>query len=469
MGPVTNQKVSGISITEYPPIVRARGLSETFIGEDSVLFSGVFSDILSERGFINDYPNESLDDILREMPDDGTDARDWFRGLSESRSEHRPLPDVYFIDTFGRNDIDSTFFTKVGQLARTIRQVYPRTEVAVLNEGPTYVADSFGAIRESRHISGILRRNIYDFSDEDSVNLDSFLKKVHTSMLIEVKIGGSIHDVVQREGGKAYLTEILLPIKELRDQGYNIVVTTGGGPVNDGTKAYFRDEPDTDLAWEEARENLDRNAKRLLGAFNDLGMETGVDVKYYSIEEYHHLKTRMPSASGPMPIVVLMDQENPRFSDNHTIRIAHDLGARWVYFAKDVPDKGIHLYDPNMTPGLLTESTSMIPGADLQRLKELVDKGVNQSYVVLTVSDVKDGAIMTAGMDYDGPTSYVTPGHLAEQESLDTLSASNVVRGIGIFNGNNPDLMKQAIMREESVGSYIVADRYLGLTFPGGA
>lgn len=252
------------------------------------------------------------------------------------------------------------------------------------------------------------------------------------------KFGGSAW---RQENWQPAIIDRIRQLKELHPK-YNIILTTGGGRVQEVSKDMYDALGISDETYREsAGRALATQAQTLADLLGDRGVYFEPDALRYITAGM--LKEKIPVVSlvgkDYIDFVEVQDNGARRIvnsipedqSDAHTLVFAHYVGQRGVVFAK-VTD-GVWVVDPNVGPE---------HGEVYNTLQaRLVRQGYPENVRIpqLKATDVLEGKIARIGRDNRDQ-------HLAETLGLRLyLNPESTVQWLNVVNINNPADVRKAI------------------------
>ncbi len=366
-------------------------------------------------GIVSSDPNlvEVLDEILSQ--------RDFaLTHLSfDSLVEDKPQ-DVYFIDLGGFDDLLS-----VAQLVKEIREQKPDSELVLLEPPSTLSKPQATPLKVTieNHLVTVYERPLPEKSSDYRRTLQRLVDHVGKFLAQPnlIKIGGSIFDLYDKD--PSILLNLLGEIKKLHNEGYPIILTTGGGPRQDTERGVSEAYGTSDYS----EQVLERQAENIAELLGDIAV-------YISPKEMGRRKFSPDYLESCIPVASLsgVPEIKDNESDTHTLAIGEKLGLYKAIFVKDTD--GIFERDPN------------IPSKKIMAWRKQTNG--NEFFPHIYASAILNGVISRVDSEGRGE-------HLIESGALMYLRDTKHLRVVQIINGNKPEMLCKAL-NGEFTGSYIL-------------
>lgn len=347
--------------------------------------------------------------------------------------------DVYVIDLEGLAD-----YSAINTAIKQLRESRPDSEIVLLSTDQ--VLSRPQALPLKRQIAKYLVVTYTRPSPSQGIDygaaLQSAASELNRAVILPfltqpslIKIGGSLFDLY--DTNPQVIFKLLEKVKELHGEGYNIILTTGGGPRNDAERlvsgAYgVSIDPAAVLKRQAA------TIEQILGSAGEYVPPGRLRTELPFSYEWLRRKILITSLSSDSKIP-------PTESDAHTLRIAEAQGLYKVIFAKDTD--GVYHMDPYKQP---RRERGRWPWQARSNGKD------NPFFPYIYASEVLNGRI-------DRTDAQGRGEHLIETSALFFLRSTNIVRSVQVVNGTKPEFLRYALSGQRYapgttnyVGSFIL-------------
>jgi len=317
-------------------------------------------------------------------------------------------------------------YTAVARKIKEVREQSPDSELVLLR--PQSMNQKPGAaqlvIYANRNFVPMSTRT--EYVNEQASNYQATIARMvsHISKYLSqprlIKIGGSISDLLETR--REVIINLLGEVKKLHDEGYPLILTTGGGLRLETEKTIaegYGREP-------HPREVLEKNAMDIKTLLGDVA-------EYVPPEEMRDIKNFDPDyLRKNIPVVSLSGYSNipDTESDVHTLRIGEQLGLYKVIFAKDTD--GVHERDPY-------RQTRTVRAQLFGPISHWAKVQNNPFYPNIYASQILDGEISRTDSEGKGE-------HLIEARAVLYLrDQTKSLRAVQVINGTKPELLRYSL------------------------